>query len=49
MNLYNLGSSNENRIPECKMTAVSPTILARDYKGLSNYKTGGVIECKKLL
>lgn len=47
VNLYNLGSSNEIRKPRGKVVEVSPAILARSTP--SNYDTGGVIECKKLL
>ena len=42
--LYNLGSSDKSREPRAEQTDIACTILARDYKGLSNYGSNGVIE-----
>ena len=42
--LYNLGSSDKSREPGLELSDISCTILARDYKGLSNYGSNGVIE-----
>jgi hypothetical protein len=46
--LRNLGSSDENRTPGARETDVSATLLSRDYKGLSNYGSNGVIECERI-
>jgi hypothetical protein len=46
--LYNMGSSDAERKPDAKSTDVSPTLLSRDYKGLSNYASSGVIECSRV-
>ena len=45
--LKNMGSADENRIPEMNETDVASTILARDYKGLGNYSSNGVLEIRK--
>lgn len=42
--LKNMGSSDENRIPNGEKADIAHTILARDYKGLNNYGSNGVIE-----
>lgn len=42
--LTNMGSDSDERIPEISLADISCTILARDYKGLSNYGSNGVIE-----
>jgi hypothetical protein len=39
-----MGSDSDERIPEINLADISCTILARDYKGLSNYGSNGVIE-----
>lgn len=39
-----MGSKSEERKPDMEITDISCTILARDYKGLSNYGSNGVIE-----
>ena len=44
--LTNMGSSDEERIPDAKETGVASALLSRDYKGLSNYASNGVIEWK---
>ena len=46
--LRNLGSSDENRTPRARETDVSTALLSRDYKGLSNYASNGVIECERI-
>lgn len=49
--LKNLGSSDVARSPEGKLIEIPEcftTLLARDYKGLSNYASNGVIEVIKL-
>ena len=33
--------------PHALKIDVSSTLMSRDYKGLNNYETNGVIECKK--
>ena len=45
--MENMGSSDEKRIPDMNETDVAATILARDYKGLSNYSSNGVLEIRK--
>lgn len=42
--LINMGSSNKDRIPDYKIIDIGVALLSRDYKGLSNYGTNGVIE-----
>ena len=44
--LTNMGSCDEQRIPDAKETGVASALLSRDYKGLSNYASNGVIEWK---
>ena len=44
----NLGSSDKNRDPDYKPSEIATTLLSRDYKGLSNYASNGVIEIWKL-
>ena len=44
----NLGSSDEGREPDYKPSDIATTLLARDYKGLNNYGSNGVIEIWKL-
>lgn len=46
--LRNMGSSDENRNPSAKGAKIAATLLSRDYKGLSNYNSNGVIECERL-
>lgn len=45
--LKNMGSSDESRMPDGEPSDVAHTVLARDYKGLSNYGSNGVIEKDK--
>lgn len=40
----NLGSSDKEREPSGKPTDIAVTLLARDYKGFSNYASNMVIE-----
>jgi len=42
------GMVSEKYEPDAKRIDVATTIMARDFKGLSNFGTNGVIECKKL-
>lgn len=42
--LKNMGSSDKNRNPDCTITNIGTALLSRDYKGLSNYGSNGVIE-----
>ena len=42
--LKNCGSTNEKQRPDMHSTEIATTILARDYKGLSNYGSNGVVE-----
>ena len=44
--LKNMGSSDESREPDANKAQVAATLLSRDYKGLSNYSSNGVIEWK---
>lgn len=46
--LQNLASADENRHPNAYKTDIAVTLLSRDYHGLSNYGSNGVIECQKL-
>lgn len=46
VSLCNMGSSSESRVSDAKLTNVANTLLSRDYKGLSNYASNGVIEWK---
>ncbi len=43
--MKNMG--NVDGIPDGKLTNVACTLLARDWKGVSNYAYNGVIECQK--
>ncbi len=42
--LKNMGSSDKKRVPDCWQSDVATTLLCRDYKGLSNFASNGVIE-----
>lgn len=46
--LRNCGSSDEARTPDARQTDVAATLLARDYKGFSNYGSNAAIECKRI-
>ena len=46
--LKNMGSSDMDREPDATQTTTEATILARDYKGLGNYGSNGVIETVKI-
>ena len=46
--LENMGSSDTNRNPNAEQSDISVTLLSRDYKGLGNYGSNGVIEVWKL-
>ena len=45
--IENMGSLDENRNPSAELSDISVTLLSRDYKGLSNYASNGVIEIWK--
>ena len=45
--LKNMGSSDKKRIPDCCESNVATTLLSRDWKGLSNYASNGVIEVER--
>lgn len=45
--LKNMGSSDKKRIPDCWESDVATTLLSRDWKGLSNYASNGVIEVER--
>ena len=47
MIVRNCASSDKDRTPDGKFTNIATTLMARDYKGLSNYGSNAVIECKK--
>ncbi len=42
--LKNMGSSDKNRIPDYQLTDIATTLLSRDYKGLGNFASNGVVE-----
>ena len=42
--LKNMGSSDKRRNPDYKETKIATALLCRDYKGLGNYASNGVIE-----
>ena len=42
------GMSSEKRKPGIKQIDVACTLCARDYKGLNNYGSNGVLECEKI-
>lgn len=46
--LKNMGSSDENRVPDREKSDVAHTIMARDWKGLNNYGSNGVIEKEQI-
>jgi hypothetical protein len=46
--LKNMGSEDKNRVADMEFSDVAVTIMARDYKGLNNYGSNGVVECRKL-
>ena len=46
--LRNLGSSNENREPTMNDSEIAVALLSRDYKGLNNYDSNGVLEIWKI-
>ena len=43
--MTNMG--NKDSIPDYKLTDVACTLKARDWKGMDNYGTSGVVECQK--
>ena len=43
--MKNMG--NKDGIPDYKLTNVACTLKARDWKGLDNFGTSGVVECQK--
>lgn len=47
--LKNMGSSDKKRHPSCKQSDVATTLLSRDWKGLSNFASNGIVEviCEK--
>lgn len=45
--LKNMGSSDRKRNPDYTITDIATTLLSRDYKGLSNYGSNGVIEIEE--
>lgn len=45
--LKNMGSSDIKRIPDYMLADIATTLLSRDYKGLGNYASNGVIEIEK--
>lgn len=46
--IRNCGSSDETRTPDAKHTDIAATLMARDYKGLSNYGSNAAIECERV-
>lgn len=47
MIVRNCASSDKARTPDGKLTEIAATLMARDYKGLSNYGSNAVIEYKR--
>ena len=45
--LKNMGSSDKKREPLFWRSDVATTLLSRDWKGLSNYASNGVIEVER--
>ena len=45
--LKNMGSSDKKREPSFWRSDVATTLLSRDWKGLSNYASNGVIEVER--
>lgn len=41
--MENMGSMNWDKLPDAKKTDIACTILARDWKGASNYAYNGVV------
>lgn len=39
-----MGSSDKKRIPDYKIDNIATTLLSRDYKGLGNFASNGVVE-----
>jgi len=46
--LKNMGSSDEGRVSDREKSDVAHTIMARDWKGLNNYGSNGVIEKEQM-
>ena len=46
--MKNLGSSDKDRNPEMFPSEIATTLISRDYKGLSNYASNGVLEIWKI-
>lgn len=46
--MRNLGSSNKNREPTMNDSEIAVALLSRDYKGLNNYDSNGVLEIWKI-
>lgn len=44
----NCASSDESRTPDAKFTDNAGTLMARDYKGLSNYGSNAVLDCQRI-
>ena len=42
------GMSSTERTPDIKQANIACTLCARDYKGLNNYGSNGVLECIKM-
>lgn len=40
----NMASDSDNKEPSLEAADIATTVLARDYKGLSNYASNAVIE-----
>ena len=45
--LKNMGSSDKKREPSFQKSDIATTLLSRDYKGLSNFASNGVIEIER--
>jgi hypothetical protein len=41
------GMTSKKHKPDAVNVEIATTIFARDYKGLSNFGTNGVIECRR--
>lgn len=41
------GMSSKDAVPEIEKRDIAGALCARDYKGLNNYGSNGVLECRK--
>ena len=46
--LNNLPSKDKNKTPDISLNEIAATLLQRDYKGIGNFNSNGVIEIWKI-